>query len=77
MGRGPETSGMFGGMRVSRGAQRVVGEAMNLGIDPGPYVTRALEHHAQTREGRRIIVEPGSPLGALKATVMSRKAAGR
>ena len=74
MGRGPEVSGIFGGHTVSRGALRVVQEAEALGIDPVPYVTRALEYHAQTRGERRVIVEPGSPLGTLKATVMAKKA---
>ena len=74
MGRGPESLEMFGGYVPSKGAQRVVQDARDLGIDPAPYVTRAVEHHSETRGGRRIIVRPGSPLGTLKAAVMAKKA---
>ena len=77
MGRGPEVLGMFGGYDASKGAQRVVRDARDLGIDPAPYITRAVEHHTETGGRRRIIVKPGSPLGTLKDTVMSRKATGR
>lgn len=77
MGRGPEVLGMFGGYDASKGAQRVVEDAMILGIDPAPYVTKAVQHHSETKGNKRIIVRPGSSLGALKATVMSRKATGR
>lgn len=74
MRRGPEIPGMFNGHIPSKNALRIVQDATALGIDPAPYVSRALAHHDQTRGGRKVIVEPGSPLGTLKAAVMAKKA---
>ncbi len=73
MGRGPEALGMFGGHVPSRGALRVVQNAIDIGIDPSRYVSATVQH-AEARGKQKIIVKPGSPLGALKNAVISRQA---
>ena len=73
MKRGPEVSGMFGGHTPSKGAMDIVRQAIDLGIDPSRHIRETIDSTGAAGRNK-IIVRPDNSLGALKHTVIDKRA---
>ncbi len=73
MRRGPEVSGMFGGHTPSKGAMDLVRQAIDLGINPTHHIKETVAS-TEAAGKNKIIVRPDNSLGALKNTVIDKRA---
>jgi len=62
---------MFRGLSPSKQAKEIVGRALDNGVDPSYHVNQAVEN-ARKNGKRKVCVQRGGPLQALKEAVLRR-----